>query len=115
MSKKNSKGLILLDPNTKKITEPIEDIRAFTSERELNRHFMDLVNKEVQARQLLNKGKTPQFTNNEILKNACSVFKIKKLRLKNHEQVIALICLWCSTQTIQLGFGNRSIWKSILH
>lgn len=77
MSKKISKGLILLDPNTKKITEPIEDIRAFTSERELNRHFMDLVNKEVQARQLLNKGKTPQFTNNEILKMLVQYLKLK--------------------------------------
>ena len=77
MSKKISKGLILLDPNTKKITEPIEDIRDFTSEREFNRHFMDLVNKEVQARQLLNKGKTPQFTNNEILKMLVQYLKLK--------------------------------------
>lgn len=77
MAKKNFKGLFLIDPNVKKITAPIEDIRDFTSEREFNRYFMDKVDKEVQARQLLNKGKTPAFTNNEILKMLVQYLKLK--------------------------------------
>lgn len=77
MTQKKSKGLFLIDPDIKKITEPIDDIRRFKSERELNRYFMDKVHKEVQARQLIAKNKTPQFTNNEILKMLVQYLNLK--------------------------------------
>lgn len=77
MRQKKSKGLFLIDPDVKKITAPIEDIRRFKSERELNRYFMDKVHKEVQARQLIAKNKTPQFTNNEILKMLVQYLNLK--------------------------------------
>lgn len=74
---KRKKGLLLIDPEFKSITDPIEDIRKFKSDKAQNHAFIDNIKREVQAKLLLSNGKSSKFTNHELL-----LMMVKHLNLK---------------------------------
>lgn len=75
--KRRKKGLTLIDPEFKSITDPIEDIRKFKSDDEQNKAFIDNIKREVQTKLLLSSGKSSKFTNHELL-----LMMVKYLNLK---------------------------------
>lgn len=81
---KRRKGLALIDPEFKSITDPIEDIRKFKSDDEQNKAFIDNIKREVQAKLLLSNGKSSKFTNHELLLMMVKHLHLKALVEKNN-------------------------------
>lgn len=81
--KKRKKGLELIDPEFKCITDPIEDIRKFKSDKAQNQAFIDNIKREIQAKLLLSNGRSSKFTNHELLLMMVKYLHLKILVEKN--------------------------------
>lgn len=80
MTTEKMTGLALVDPKLKPLSDPIKDIRAFSSKLEHDKHVIKEAQKDFAIRQVDAQGKKVTYTNTEIFKLLIKILNIKVLQ-----------------------------------